>query len=408
MREIIIPFYRARCIRRTAPRYRTCASACSIRIRWCCRSRRKRSRRSTRRWRTTARSGSPRPTSPTAQRRLRALGRGALPPPGPSRCACPRPARIDDDGPRRRWPAAFEREYERLFGRGRGAQGRRHRARQLRRRRDRRRAEQSRRRARATGGRNEPRARPHDVLPDRSATWSTTPVYDGPALSRRRRASPGPAIIEHPGTTIVVLARPDGAHRRLPPHAHRSPRHAGAAAHEPAHPDAVDPVTFEVLNHRLLSDHRGDGHPVHALLGLQRADHRQRCRHRRHAAGRLARLGRPLHRDAGQRAAADRREHAAAHRPGRSAIDDGDIFICNDPYLGAIHHPDFATVAPMFSRGRARRVDRRLGPSARHRRHGPGRLLDQGGRHAPGGPAHAAGEAASTRAWCARTCCAGS
>ncbi|WP_424139174.1 hydantoinase B/oxoprolinase family protein [Roseomonas chloroacetimidivorans] len=33
-------------------------------------------------------------------------------------------------------------------------------------------------------------------------------------------------------------------------------------------------------------------------------------------------------------------------------IEDGDIFICNDPYLGAIHHPDIATVAPVFWEGR--------------------------------------------------------
>lgn len=32
-------------------------------------------------------------------------------------------------------------------------------------------------------------------------------------------------------------------------------------------------------------------------------------------------------------------------------IHDGDIFICNDPYLGAIHAPDFATVAPVFHKG---------------------------------------------------------
>lgn len=30
---------------------------------------------------------------------------------------------------------------------------------------------------------------------------------------------------------------------------------------------------------------------------------------------------------------------------------DGDVFICNDPYLGAIHHPDVATVAPVFHQG---------------------------------------------------------
>jgi N-methylhydantoinase B len=32
-------------------------------------------------------------------------------------------------------------------------------------------------------------------------------------------------------------------------------------------------------------------------------------------------------------------------------INDGDMFICNDPYLGAIHAPDFATVAPIFHAG---------------------------------------------------------
>ena len=32
-------------------------------------------------------------------------------------------------------------------------------------------------------------------------------------------------------------------------------------------------------------------------------------------------------------------------------IDDGDVFICNDPYLGAIHQPDMATVMPIFVNG---------------------------------------------------------
>ena len=59
--------------------------------------------------------------------------------------------------------------------------------------------------------------------------------------------------------------------------------------------------------------------------------------------------------------------------------------------------PDFATVAPIFHAGRARRMDRRLGTPARHRRDGSRRLLDQGGRHAPGRPAHAAGQAGRGR-----------
>jgi len=33
-------------------------------------------------------------------------------------------------------------------------------------------------------------------------------------------------------------------------------------------------------------------------------------------------------------------------------IAEGDVFICNDPYLGAIHQPDIATVAPVFHEGR--------------------------------------------------------
>jgi N-methylhydantoinase B len=32
-------------------------------------------------------------------------------------------------------------------------------------------------------------------------------------------------------------------------------------------------------------------------------------------------------------------------------IEPGDIFLCNDPYLGAIHHPDMATIAPVFHEG---------------------------------------------------------
>ncbi|MDR7468409.1 MAG: hydantoinase B/oxoprolinase family protein [Armatimonadota bacterium] len=40
--------------------------------------------------------------------------------------------------------------------------------------------------------------------------------------------------------------------------------------------------------------------------------------------------------------------HLCGDRPG---IADGDVFICNDPYRGAIHQPDIATVAPVFHRG---------------------------------------------------------
>jgi len=44
-------------------------------------------------------------------------------------------------------------------------------------------------------------------------------------------------------------------------------------------------------------------------------------------------------------------EHTLRLNRANPGIEDGDIFICNDPYLGAIHHPDVATLAPVFHQG---------------------------------------------------------
>ena len=112
----------------------------------------------------------------------------------------------------------------------------------------------------------------------------------------------------------------------------------------------VDPVTFEVLNHRLLS--------ITEEMGIQY----MRCSGSNvlitgnDAAtaimmpdGALVSVGPyivtqgnvlPLIVDSTVR---------LTHES--TGIRDGDIFICNDPYLGAIHHPDFATVAPVFHEG---------------------------------------------------------
>jgi N-methylhydantoinase B len=115
-------------------------------------------------------------------------------------------------------------------------------------------------------------------------------------------------------------------------------------------PVEVDPVTFEVLNHRLLS--------ITEEMGIQY----MRCSGSNvlitgnDAAtaimmpdGALVSVGPyivtqgnvlPLIVESTQRLT-----HAD------TGINDGDIFICNDPYLGAIHHPDFATVSPVFHAG---------------------------------------------------------
>jgi len=108
----------------------------------------------------------------------------------------------------------------------------------------------------------------------------------------------------------------------------------------------IDPVTFEVLNHRLLS--------ITEEMGIQY----MRCSGSNvlitgndaataimQPDGALVSVGPyivtqgnvlPLIVDSTMKMSAD------------VGINDGDIFICNDPYLGAIHHPDFATVAPIY------------------------------------------------------------
>jgi len=108
----------------------------------------------------------------------------------------------------------------------------------------------------------------------------------------------------------------------------------------------IDPVTFEVLNHRLLS--------ITEEMGIQY----MRCSGSNvlitgndaataimQADGALVSVGPyivtqgnvlPLIVDSTKRLSGD------------VGINDGDIFICNDPYLGAIHAPDFATVAPIY------------------------------------------------------------
>ncbi|MCE3248314.1 MAG: acetone carboxylase gamma subunit, partial [Geminicoccaceae bacterium] len=113
----------------------------------------------------------------------------------------------------------------------------------------------------------------------------------------------------------------------------------------------VDPVTFEVLNHRLMmiSEEMGiqymrcsgsnvliTGNDAAAAVML--------------ADGSLVSVG-PYIVTQGNVLPLIVKSTIGSIGPGE-AIEDGDIFICNDPYLGAIHHPDIATVAPVFFEGK--------------------------------------------------------
>lgn len=113
----------------------------------------------------------------------------------------------------------------------------------------------------------------------------------------------------------------------------------------------VDPVTFEVLNHRLMtiSEEMGiqymrcsgsnvliTGNDAAAAVML--------------ADGSLVSVG-PYIVTQGNVLPLIVESTFRTLGPGEE-IEDGDIFICNDPYLGAIHHPDIATVAPVFWKGK--------------------------------------------------------
>jgi N-methylhydantoinase B len=114
--------------------------------------------------------------------------------------------------------------------------------------------------------------------------------------------------------------------------------------------ERIDPVTFEVIWHRLvdiaeemgIKYMRTSGSPVlggayDASTALMLPD------------GRLVAMG-PYITTQGhvQRLIVEATLAMRAERPGIHA---GDMFICNDPYLGATHQPDVVTVAPLVRDG---------------------------------------------------------
>ncbi|MBM3559718.1 MAG: hydantoinase B/oxoprolinase family protein, partial [Alphaproteobacteria bacterium] len=115
-------------------------------------------------------------------------------------------------------------------------------------------------------------------------------------------------------------------------------------------PSVLDPVTFEVLNHRLLS--------ISEEMGIQY----MRCSGSNvlitgndaasaimNADGALVAVGPYIVTQGNVLPLIVQATIDAAKQHGDVA--DGDIYICNDPYLGAIHAPDFATVSPLFHDG---------------------------------------------------------
>ena len=116
---------------------------------------------------------------------------------------------------------------------------------------------------------------------------------------------------------------------------------------------ALDPATFEVVWHRLLDVTeemgikymRTSGSPVlvgayDASTGITLPD------------GQLVAMGPYITTQAHVlRLIVSATQRMREEHPG---IGPGDMFICNDPYLGATHQPDVATVAPVFHSGSLR------------------------------------------------------
>ena len=80
---------------------------------------------------------------------------------------------------------------------------------------------------------------------------------------------------------------------------------------------------------------------------------------------------------------------------GEDFFQPGDVVVHNDPYRGNCHIPEHMLMKPIFRGERADRLRRRHRPPGRGRRQGAGQLRRRRDRRLPGGPAPAAGEAAS-------------
>ena len=220
--EIIVPFQR-RCIPPTARRYPTSGSACASPSRSCCRSMPRSSRRSYAPMeREGERRARPKRTSTPASRRferwVEARYRRQV-----HTVRIPRRRRRSTPPPLAADRAGFEREYERLFGPGSGLKD----------------AgvelvnygvdavgvvdKPAPAKTRPAAGRRSRASHARDLLSASRAAWCRRRSTTGRAC-RPAPEIDGPAVIEHPGTTIVVLHRADRADRRVRQHPHHHRR----------------------------------------------------------------------------------------------------------------------------------------------------------------------------------------
>lgn len=165
----------------------------------------------------------------------------------------------------------------------------------------------------------------------------------------------GPAILEYPGTTLVIGTGQRGVvdgwlNMVIEAKADATGQVSSVPRTHSADGPEVDPTTFEVIRHRLqsITDEQAitlksvSGSPIVTeatdfCCGLYLAD------------GAIVTMGRQVLFHAGTTSQVIKSViRKCSEDPG---INDGDMFIVNNPYDGAVHPPDFSIVCPIFYGG---------------------------------------------------------
>ena len=112
----------------------------------------------------------------------------------------------------------------------------------------------------------------------------------------------------------------------------------------------IDPITFEVDSQQAPGDHRGAGHHTEVGFRLAGRDRSDRFQQRTLSDdGSIVTMGPQVIFHTGTMSTVIRSIiDNFSENPG---IKEGDMFILNDPYRGAIHQPDVSIVAPIFIKG---------------------------------------------------------
>jgi N-methylhydantoinase A len=192
-----------------------------------------------------------------------------------------------------------------------------------------------------------------DVYFSKEGKFVRTKVYRGLDINAGCRVD-GPAILEYPGTTVLIGPRQRGtmdswlniiieARQELSDQVSLAPKVDSVSS-------KIDPITFEVIRHRLqsITDEQAialksvSGSPIVTeatdfCCGLYLDD------------GSIVTMGRQVLFHAGTTSQVIKGViRKCSENPG---IKDGDMFIVNNPYDGAVHPPDFSIVCPIFYNG---------------------------------------------------------